>query len=139
MPYLPSLHTVNESIDFFTRVVASNNVLIAEKDGGIVAYCAYRDGWLDHLYVHADYHGQGLGSRLLEMAKANCKSLRLWVFQKNTGAIRFYERHGFSLVRTTDGADNEEREPDALYTWKSSEGFSESSPLRKILSRSLGL
>jgi len=39
------------------------------------------------------------------------------VFQKNTGAIRFYERHGFRLVKLTDGADNVEREPDALYYW----------------------
>ena len=39
------------------------------------------------------------------------------MFQKNTGAIRFYERHGFRLVKLTDGADNMEREPDALYAW----------------------
>ena len=43
--------------------------------------------------------------------------LQLWVFQKNTGAIRFYERHGFRLVKLTDGAENMEREPDALYAW----------------------
>ncbi len=41
----------------------------------------------------------------------------LWVFQTNTGAIRFYERHGFELVKLTDGAENMEREPDALYRW----------------------
>jgi putative acetyltransferase len=28
-----------------------------------------------------------------------------------------YKRHGFELVRLTDGADNMEREPDALYRW----------------------
>ena len=42
---------------------------------------------------------------------------RLWVFQANTGARRFYERDGCTLVKLTDGADNEEREPDALYEW----------------------
>ena len=41
----------------------------------------------------------------------------LWVFQKNEGARRFYERHGFELVKLTDGAENMEREPDALYRW----------------------
>jgi ribosomal protein S18 acetylase RimI-like enzyme len=44
--------------------------------------------------------------------------LQLWVFQKNVGARRFYERHGFRLVELTDGAGNEENEPDARYEWR---------------------
>ena len=43
---------------------------------------------------------------------------RLWVFQRNDGARRFYERHGLTLVELTDGAGNEEREPDARYDWR---------------------
>ena len=42
---------------------------------------------------------------------------RLWVFQGNEGARRFYERQGLRLVELTDGSANEEREPDALYEW----------------------
>jgi hypothetical protein len=42
------------------------------------------------------------------------------VFQRNEDARRFYERRGFRLVRLTDGADNMEREPDALYAWAGS-------------------
>jgi hypothetical protein len=34
------------------------------------------------------------------------------------GARRFYERHGLSVVRLTDGEGNEERAPDALYAWR---------------------
>jgi putative acetyltransferase len=61
---------------------------------------------------------RGVGSALLDQAKAlRPQRLYLWVFQKNTGAIRFYERHGFRLVKLTDGAENMEREPDALYAW----------------------
>jgi hypothetical protein len=44
--------------------------------------------------------------------------LRLWVFQKNTPAIRFYTCRGFRLVELSDGSGNEEREPDALYQWR---------------------
>jgi hypothetical protein len=36
---------------------------------------------------------------------------------RNTPARGFYEARGFSLLYTTDGADNEEREPDARYRW----------------------
>ena len=42
--------------------------------------------------------------------------LDLWTFQTNIGARRFYERHGFVSVDTTDG-ENEERAPDVHYRW----------------------
>ena len=42
----------------------------------------------------------------------------LWTFQKNEGARRFYERHGFDAVELTDGSGNMEREPDVRYAWR---------------------
>jgi len=42
-------------------------------------------------------------------------AVSFWVFQRNLAARRFYERHGSRLIEMTDGALNEEREPDALY------------------------
>ena len=44
--------------------------------------------------------------------------LRLYTFQSNEGARRFYERHGFAAVAFGDGSDNEEREPDVRYERK---------------------
>jgi GNAT superfamily N-acetyltransferase len=46
--------------------------------------------------------------------------LELWTFQVNESARRFYERHGFTEVEHTDGAGNEEREPDVRYAWRPS-------------------
>ena len=57
--------------------------------------------------------------RLGDLAKRERpKGFRLWVFQQNEGARRFYERHGCTLVLETDGADNEEHLPDALLEWR---------------------
>jgi ribosomal protein S18 acetylase RimI-like enzyme len=54
---------------------------------------------------------------LLQRAMKEFPQLQLWVFQKNIEAIKFYERHGFLIVEATDGANNEEKEPDARYVW----------------------
>jgi GNAT superfamily N-acetyltransferase len=92
---------------------------VEEDEGQIVAFAALRDEWLAHLYVHPSHQGRGIGSALLEHAKRRRpEGLRFWVFQRNDGARRFYERHGCGLVKLTDGADNMEREPDALYEWR---------------------
>ena len=72
---------------------------------------------VDHLYVHPDHHRQGLGSALLRHAQAARPRLELWVFQRNADAIAFYEAHGFAIVESTDGAGNEEREPDHRMAW----------------------
>jgi ribosomal protein S18 acetylase RimI-like enzyme len=45
-------------------------------------------------------------------------ALELSVFQKNGAARRFYQRHGFQLVRLTDGTGYVEQQPDAPYEWR---------------------
>ena len=74
-------------------------------------------GWIDQLYVLPDAQGHGVGSDLLEIAQGAFPLLNLWTFQRNLRARRFYEANGFVAVRETDGATNEEKEPDVLYRW----------------------
>jgi GNAT superfamily N-acetyltransferase len=100
------------------------DVWLAEEDGTLLGFLAIRrsqtESWetLEKLYVDPAEQGRGVGTALLEKAKElRPGGLHLWVFQKNTGARRFYERHGFNLVKLTAGEDNMEHEPDALYAW----------------------
>jgi len=119
MPYLPALHTPEEDRAFFrTRVFAECEVWVAERGGELAGMCAFRDGWVDHLYVDPAHHRSGIGAALLHKAKDANEKLQLWAFQRNESALRFYESQGFRLVKTTDGRDNEEHEPDALFVWK---------------------
>ena len=117
MPFLPVLHTYEEDrIYFRTRVFPTCEVWLAENDG-ITGFIAFREDWVDHLYVLPSHTRRGYGKALLDKAKERNSQLQLWTFQKNLNAIRFYSANGFRLVRETDGAGNEEREPDALLAW----------------------
>jgi ribosomal protein S18 acetylase RimI-like enzyme len=115
LPYLPELHTPEEDLRFFREYVFPTCAVWVGGGAKITGYCAFRDGWVDHLYVDPTAQGRGLGSALLNQAMAGQSHVRLWVFQRNVTAIRFYTRRGFRLVELTDGSGNEEREPDALY------------------------
>jgi GNAT superfamily N-acetyltransferase len=102
----------------------NDEIWLAAEDGELLGVMAIRrsrqEGWevLERLYVDPEAQNRGVGSALLEKAKElRPDGFVLWVFQKNEGARRFYERHGFRLVKLTDGAQNSEREPDALYAW----------------------
>ena len=123
MPSLPELHTPDEDRLFLRdAVLPHQEVWIAEVDGRPVGFAALgsRDGhdYLQHIYVAPEFQGAGLGSKLIDRAKTRRPAgFRLWVFQRNDCACRFYERHGLRVVELTEGSDNEEREPDALYEW----------------------
>jgi GNAT superfamily N-acetyltransferase len=114
----PSVHPDDDVHDYFaTTVLPMCETWVAEEDGTLVAILVLKDRWVDHLYVDAGLTGRGIGTRLLDHAKARRPDgLDLWAFQSNTGARRFYERHGFVAVEETDG-DNEEGAPDVRYRW----------------------
>ncbi len=119
LPYLPDLHSVAEDRAFMREVVMTTcTVNVVEDHSAVVGFCAYREGWVDHLYLLPSHVGRGLGKRLLNMAKVQQARLQLWVFQQNKQAIRFYLSQGFRRVLETDGSGNAERTPDALYEWQ---------------------
>ena len=118
LPYLPDLHSEDEDIRFLAdRVFAADTVLLALHDGKVVGFIAFSEGWVDHLYVVPGWQGRGIGRELLGRAKLQCRTLQLWTFEQNIGALRFYEREGFRVVKRTNGSGNEEKEPDVLLRW----------------------
>jgi putative acetyltransferase len=117
LPYLPILHDDAEDRAYFLGVVECQEVTLSEAGGVPVAFLALAGDEVDHLYVHPEHHRNGHGARLLAHVQARRDHLELWVFQRNRGAIAFYAAHGFAVVESTDGAGNEEREPDHRMAW----------------------
>lgn len=121
LTFLPKLHTDEEEAAYIRDLVLpSHEVLVAEREGAVAGFLAMLDGErVEHLYVDPTSFRRGIGRALLERAKERMPGgFRLWVFVRNERARRFYERYGLELVEETDGADNMEHEPDALYEWR---------------------
>jgi GNAT superfamily N-acetyltransferase len=115
--YLPSIHTDEDMRAWIANYLVPNlEVWVAELDGTIVAMMALEHDYLDQLYVAPANQRRGVGDLLLAKAKERSpQRLRLYTFQRNAPARRFYERRGFVAIELSDGARNEEREPDVLY------------------------
>jgi GNAT superfamily N-acetyltransferase len=118
----PMAHPDDDVRAYWAAVlVPRRETWVAADDGGaVIGVLVLDDDWVDQLYIAPGDTGNGIGSALLAHAKEQRpEGLRLWTFQSNTGARRFYERHGFVATDQTDG-DNEEQSPDVLYVWKPS-------------------
>lgn len=124
MEYLPTVPD-EAVVPIAARIREHEEVWVAEEDGRLLGFLGIEASRnlggaavLEKLYVEPAEQNRGVGTALLDTAKElRPEELYLWVFQKNP-ARRLYERHGFELVKLTDGADNMEREPDALYVWR---------------------
>lgn len=50
------------------------------------------------LYVDPFFQSIGIGAELIEFAIGRLDVRRLFVLEKNVGAVRFYQKHGFALT-----------------------------------------
>ena len=117
LPEVPEPHSEPEITDWMaTEAIPTMDVWVADLDGVVVGQMMLAPGWLHHLYVDPSWMGRGLGDRFMEVVRERQpQGLQLWAFQSNEQARRFYERHGFVAVETTDGSGNEEHWPDVRY------------------------
>ena len=84
-----------------------DNILVAKEEGRVIGFVGYGSsredpggaGEIFALYTLPEFHGKGIGRRLMEAGLEQLKEyslFRLWVVKGNERAIRFYEKFGFS-------------------------------------------
>jgi len=120
--HLPApVHSEEQVRSWLTDVLLPDGeTWVALDSDRVVAVLTLDGDDLDQLYVDPEFAGQGIGSMLVELAKdLRPGGLALWTFQANLPAQAFYAAHGFTEVRRTAGAANEEKAPDIRLVWGS--------------------
>jgi GNAT superfamily N-acetyltransferase len=118
-PGWPQAHAADDE----TKNVANPDmlVLLAERDGSVIGHLtgglyAASAMWtaprayLISLHVMAAWRGQHVGAQLVKHFRSWAKEkgavqLRVTAYTANSGAIRFYQRHGFVPLETTLAVD----------------------------------
>lgn len=78
----------------------------------IVGFLALTNAYIPDLYVLKEYQQKGIGTALLNKAKEVSERLILSTYQKNNTAYHYYLKHGFTVIDTNIGTDNNEVELD---------------------------
>ena len=84
----------------------TRHIVVDGERVGFVVLRAQGEEWLlDHLYVLPSFQGRGIGAAVLRdvfaSADAHGRALRVGALRES-GANRFYARHGFELVGRTE-------------------------------------
>ncbi len=91
----------------YAQVIAAHDVwvlVIEERIAGVLVLMARDDHLLlDNIAVHPDFHGQGLGSRLLahadnEAARLGYRELRLYTHVSMTENLALYQAKGWAVA-----------------------------------------
>lgn len=108
----------NHHVNFVNNILSRKyKIELALIDQHVVGLIAYDANEVNQLYVHIDHQNKRIGELLLDRAKVQSAGrLTLQTFDINHQARRFYEKHGFRLIKS-GLINNEERLPALLFEW----------------------
>lgn len=75
-------------------------------DGVVKGFIRIRGDEIEKLFVEPVFQNTGIGGALLTYALEQLGAKRLQVLEKNTRAIRFYQRYGFMLTEKKQPVDD---------------------------------
>lgn len=116
--------TVAEAAATLAQRWDDDQLWVAELGGEVVGYLRLvrpdeeRVGWVDDLYVLPEHAGRGVGSALLELARALLpEGFGLWVYAVNAPARAFYAAHGLREVEAVPADDSPHGEAEVRLAW----------------------
>lgn len=104
------------NFDMVKEALLQAEVYVYESGEKVQGFIGLDGEYIEGIFVSDEMQSQGIGKALLDYAKSRKSELRLNVYRKNTRAIRFYQREGFSV--RSEGLDEAVGEKDFLMVWK---------------------
>ena len=116
--WLPTVDSAGERADYGLWLLEHTQVTILRYNSQFVGFLALEGNIVQSLYIKAAFQRLGFGQVAINYAQEQYNELKLWVFQANTDAQKFYQKLGFEAFETTNGQDNDYGLPDIFYLWE---------------------
>ena len=91
-------------------------VYVYEHDREIQGFIGLNNEYIEGIFVSGEMQSKVIGKILINYAKEKKHKLLLNVYQKNTGAISFYQREGFEIQHS--GLDEATGEKEYVMAWE---------------------
>ncbi len=113
--FVPAAYWRN-NFESVKEMLPQAEVYVYEAAEEIQGFVGLTGDYIEGIFVSGEMQSQGIGKRLLDHMKAIKDALHLSVYQKNTRAIRFYQREGFAIQR--EGLDESTDEKEFTMLWR---------------------
>lgn len=104
------------NLEYVKEALKQAEVYVYERGGDIVGFIGLNGNYIEGIFVDRAFQSEGIGSALIEYAKAKYAILTLNVYEKNKKALSFYIKQGFEI--TDKATDKNTNETEVKMTWK---------------------
>lgn len=104
------------NFDMVKEMFSQAEVYVYENEKKIQGFVGLNDEYIAGIFVSSEVQSQGIGKLLLNFVKERKEKLSLSVYQKNTRAMRFYQREGFEIQ--SENLDENTGKKEYVMIWK---------------------
>jgi len=97
-PFLDAAFLEKEAQNIRDIYMPNTQTWVYEKDQKISGFIAMMGNEVGAIFVHPDFHGQGIGTQLMHYVAQFHAMLEVEVFEKNVIGRAFYDKYGFKLL-----------------------------------------
>lgn len=104
-----------KNYEIVKKMLPEATIYVYEQNGEIQAFIGLMEGFVAGIFVTSDFQSKGIGKLLLDYIKSKNSKLSLCVYKRNTRALNFYLREGFTV--STEKVDENTGEIELIMKW----------------------
>jgi len=97
-PFLTMDFLKSEEENIRNIYLPNTETYVYEVNGEVIGFIALMGNEVGAIFLDPDYHGHGIGYRLMEFVSKLYNELEVEVFKKNSIGRAFYKRFGFTFL-----------------------------------------
>ncbi len=113
--YIDSSYWI-KNYNYVKDAILNSEVYVYVDNSTLCGFIGLSNNTIEGIFVKSDMQSKGIGKMLLDYVKNLKDNLFLNVYQKNTYALKFYQREGFSIK--SQQVDVSTNEIEYIMLWK---------------------
>ena len=102
--------------NYVKEILPNAEIYVYVLKENIVGFIGINENYIEGIFVSNLAQSKGIGKKLLNFVKNMRKQLKLFVYQKNARAIKFYQRENFKIEYESIDENTGEKEYSMI--WK---------------------
>ena len=105
-----------DNFETVKTMLSQADVYVYENSNKIERFIGLNENYIAGIFVRNEAQSTGIGKQLLDFIKSIKQQLHLSVYQKNTQAVKFYQRENFHIQ--CENTDKNTNEKEYIMIWK---------------------
>lgn len=89
----------HSNFDAVKNILPNATIFVYEHNGSVRGFISLMDSYIAGIFICNELQSKGIGKQLLNYVKYKYNELTLQVYKKNTRAVQFYLREGFTISK----------------------------------------